>query len=86
MDKSATVRLRFFAAARAAVGHSEVVVPIDMASDIGAALISVSRASAQIEATLSKCSFLVNGVATNETEHALLGGDVVDVLPPFAGG
>lgn len=86
MDDVSTVRLRFFASARAAVGHSEIVVPLDMASDIGAALIAVSRANPHIEATLSKCSFLVNGVATTETSFSLSNGDVVDVLPPFAGG
>jgi molybdopterin synthase sulfur carrier subunit len=35
---------------------------------------------------IAKCSFLVNGVAESDPARALVDGDRVDVLPPFAGG
>ena len=35
---------------------------------------------------LSRCSFLLNEVSTRDLAMTLKPGDVVDVLPPFAGG
>ena len=35
---------------------------------------------------LTRCSFLLNEVAVRDLAAALKPGDVVDVLPPFAGG
>ena len=35
---------------------------------------------------IAKCTFLVNGIAEADLARVLADGDVVDVLPPFAGG
>jgi sulfur-carrier protein len=71
------VTLRFFAAARAEVGAA-----------------SLSREAGSIDSLLAefgspvldRCSFLVNGIATTDRVTPLGDGDVLDVLPPFAGG
>jgi molybdopterin synthase sulfur carrier subunit len=71
------VTVRFFAAARAEVGSAQV-----------------SREPASIDGLLApfdspvlrRSSFLVNGIATTDRATVLSGGDVLDVLPPFAGG
>jgi molybdopterin synthase sulfur carrier subunit len=71
------VTLRFFAAARAEVGTA-----------------SLSRSPGTIEGVLTgldspvlaRCTFLVNGIATTDRGAVLGDGDVLDVLPPFAGG
>jgi molybdopterin converting factor small subunit len=71
------IELRFFAAARAAVGASTRSVPAGSLSSV------VDAFDLPI---LAKCTFLVNGVAETDLSRALDDGDTVDVLPPFAGG
>jgi sulfur-carrier protein len=71
------VTLRFFAAARAAVGASTATVkagPLDVV---------IAALDAPV---LARCSFLVNGIAATDLSRKLVDGDLVDVLPPFAGG
>jgi len=76
--------LRFFAAARAAVGLDETTVTAD----------SLDDALRQVEATdvdrwtalQERCSYLVDGVTTRDRSTSLAGVGVVDVMPPFAGG
>ncbi len=71
------VTVRFFAAARAAVGDSVREVPPATLAGI----------LADFDApVLAKCSYLVNGVAESDGTRALVDGDTVDVMPPFAGG
>lgn len=91
--------VRFFAAAAAATGVEEQRV--DLAShaseqtftlaDLSELLVASFPASASghtppLADILTRCSFLVNEVSTRELTVALKTGDVVDVLPPFAGG
>lgn len=81
--------VRFFAAARAAVGADEVAV--DVAS---LPVASLDRALAGVEAAdperwsalVERCSFLVDGVSTRDRSTSLVGVGTVDVMPPFAGG
>jgi molybdopterin synthase sulfur carrier subunit len=69
--------MRFFAAARAAVGSSTASV------DAG----SLNSVLAGFDfPVIAKCSYLVNGVAETDRSRSLSDGDTVDVLPPFAGG
>jgi sulfur-carrier protein len=71
------VELRFFAAAREAVGAAELMVaPGTLASVLDGFESPV----------IARCSFLINGVAATDLSVALADGDRVDVLPPFAGG
>ncbi len=82
---TALVTVRLFAAARAAVGQSEVdVEPGSLATIIE----HLSDTYARFSAVAPRCSYLVNHLAVHEDlDHiAVHGGDIVDVLPPFAGG
>ncbi|NIJ04902.1 MoaD/ThiS family protein [Frigoribacterium faeni] len=84
--------LRFFAAARAAVGRDEQVVevPASESPTIGRLLTEVrpveGTSAADWRDVLLRCSFLVDGVTTRDREQVVADGDVVDVMPPFAGG
>ncbi|MFQ4148464.1 MoaD/ThiS family protein [Arthrobacter sp. LAPM80] len=93
------MNVRFFAAAAAATGVEEHRVdlatlagtdPFTLA-DLAAALVASYPASASshtppLADVLTRCSFLVNEVSTRDLASELNAGDVVDVLPPFAGG
>lgn len=82
-----TVRLRFFASARAAAGVGELSLALPAGSTIADALARVTAAPGQpLEQVLARCSFLVNALSTTDRATVLAGGDVVDVMPPFAGG
>lgn len=81
--------VRFFAAARAAVGVDEVAV--DPAALDAAVLGDVLRRvdavdPARWQALQERCSYLVDGVTTRDRSTSLDGVAVVDVMPPFAGG
>ncbi|WP_260852582.1 MoaD/ThiS family protein [Curtobacterium pusillum] len=76
--------IRFFAAARAAVGVDEVTVT---APDLGTALGGVDATDpSRWLALQERCSYLVDGVTTRDRSTSLEGVAVVDVMPPFAGG
>ncbi len=76
--------IRFFAAARAAVGVDEVTAA---APDLDAALRGVDATDpSRWRALQERCSYLVDGVTTRDRSTPLEGVSVVDVMPPFAGG
>jgi molybdopterin synthase sulfur carrier subunit len=83
---SATVLLRFFAGARAAMGTDELPVALTDATSIGGVLEALRSDDPQLQTVLGRCSFLLNGVATTDRNAKLSQGDELDVLPPFAGG
>lgn len=93
------MHIRFFAAAAAATGVEEQRV--DLATLAGTAPFTLADLSELLVASfptsasshtpplaeiLTRCSFLLNEVSTRDLSLALTPGDVVDVLPPFAGG
>lgn len=82
--------LRFFAAARAAVGVDEVhtdALGLEPAAALGEALSAVDAADpARWAALQERCSYLVDGVTTRDRSTPLADVAVVDVMPPFAGG
>ena len=76
--------IRFFAAARAAVGTDETTT---QAPTLAEALGSVAAVDAERWAALQeRCSYLVDGVTTRDRSTSLTGVGLVDVMPPFAGG
>jgi len=77
------VTVRLFAAARAAAGESELVVEGGTLQDV---LTQITAAKSALVSVLPQCSYLVNEVSCKNLDAAVLNGDVVDVLPPFAGG
>ncbi|HEY8702716.1 MAG TPA: MoaD/ThiS family protein [Arthrobacter sp.] len=88
------MNVRYFAAARAAAGVEEEhfdLPPGATVSELLQAVLEVERAepptgTPPLQRILSRSSFLLNEVAVRDRSVGLEPGDVVDVLPPFAGG
>jgi len=88
------LNVRYFAAARAAAGVDEERFELPAGSTVEsllAAVLGVQReeppaGTPPLERILARSSFLLNEVAIRDRATVLADGDVVDVLPPFAGG
>jgi molybdopterin synthase sulfur carrier subunit len=88
------LNVRYFAAARAAAGLEEEsfdLAPGATVADLLGAVLSVQRpeppaGTPPLTRILSRSSFLLNEVAVRDHSVVLKADDVVDVLPPFAGG
>jgi molybdopterin converting factor small subunit len=86
--------VRYFAAARAAAGVDEERYELsagDTLATLLEAILAVERpgppaGTPPLPRILSRSSFLLNEVAVRDRSAALKPDDVVDVLPPFAGG
>lgn len=86
--------IRYFAAARAATGmdeesllHSSPMTLADLFDQLTALHpVSASDHTPALAELLGRCSFLRNEVAVRGSSTELNPDDVVDVLPPFAGG
>ena len=84
----AAVTMRYWAAAKDAAGVAEQQVTADT---LAAALAAASAAGGggRLRAVLARCSFLIDGnpVGLRSAETVQLAeGNVIEVLPPFAGG
>ena len=75
-------RVRFFAAAEEAVGSDALSRP---ESTLGALREALSSEYPGLAAILPRCAVLVNGARVDD-ETPLADSELVDVLPPFAGG
>jgi sulfur-carrier protein len=88
------LNVRYFAAARAAAGLEEEsfdLAPGATVADLLETVLSVQRpeppaGTPPLPRILSRSSFLLNEVAVRDRAVVLEADDVVDVLPPFAGG
>jgi sulfur-carrier protein len=86
-----TVTLRYWAAAKEAAGVAEQSVTADTlatALTVAPAALASARAP-NLEAVLARSSFLIDGspVGQRAAESVQLAeGNVIEVLPPFAGG
>lgn len=89
-----TVLVRYFAAARAAAGIDEERHELgDGATlqELLTAVLAVERpeppaGTPPLSRIIARSSFLRNEVAVRDRSATLSSSDVVDVLPPFAGG
>jgi molybdopterin synthase sulfur carrier subunit len=89
-----TVLVRYFAAAAAAAGSTEEhyrLAPGATLVDLLSEIVAVNRprppaGTPELDRILSRSSFLRNEVAVRDRSIALDPHDVLDVLPPFAGG
>ena len=88
------MNVRYFAAARAAAGLEEETFDLAPGATV-ADLLDAGRSMERPEPPagtpplprlLSRSSFLLNEVAVRDHSVVLKADDVVDVLPPFAGG
>ncbi|WP_159621229.1 MoaD/ThiS family protein [Ruania rhizosphaerae] len=75
--------VRYFAAAAEAAGRHGESLAANTIGELRALM--VERHGEPLERVLTRCSLLVDGVVA-ENDTALEETDVVDVLPPFAGG
>jgi molybdopterin synthase sulfur carrier subunit len=88
------LNVRYIAAARAAAGVEEERFELPAGSsveDLLAAVLEVERpeppaGTPPLARLLSRSSFLLNEVAVRDRSVVVSQDDVVDVLPPFAGG
>ena len=79
-----TVKVRYFAGAKAAAGAAEEQVA---ASDVaGLKAILGERHGFELERVLKSSTLLVDGRNVRDEGAILADGAVVEVLPPFAGG
>ena len=88
------MNVRYFAAARAAAGVEEEKFDLPEGASVAElleAVLSVERpeppaGTPPLARILSRSSFLLNEVAVRDQSTVVGPDDVVDVLPPFAGG
>ncbi|MBX7442586.1 MULTISPECIES: MoaD/ThiS family protein [unclassified Arthrobacter] len=88
------MQVRYFAAARAAAGFEEEKFDLPegaTVADLLQAVLAVERpeppaGTPPLARILARSSFLLNEVAVRDHATVLGADDVVDVLPPFAGG
>ncbi len=84
----AIVTVRYWAAAKDAAGVSEQRVTADTLAAVLAA-VTASDDRAWLRAVIARSSFLVDGASVGRRAAdtvELRDGDVIEVLPPFAGG
>lgn len=77
-------QVRYFAAAAEAAGTSSESVGARTVGDLRAKLIAAH--GPDLERVLSRCALLVDGRREDDPQAPIADADVVDVLPPFAGG
>lgn len=81
------VTVRYFAAAKAAAGTDEELVPSPSPATLGALLHELEgRHGPALKRVLPQCSFLVDEASARPPDAAIGNGSVVDIMPPFAGG
>jgi molybdopterin converting factor small subunit len=93
---SVAVTVRYFGAARAAAGVTEETMPApaareaedkpDLTTSVGAVMAAVGERHPDLIRVLPRCSFLLDEIAVHGPATRVQSGQVVDVLPPFAGG
>lgn len=77
-------QVRYFAAAAEAAGTSSESITARTVGELRARLIAAH--GPDLERVLTRCALLVDGRRVDDPEASIAEADVVDVLPPFAGG
>ena len=91
------VTVRYFAAVRAAAGVTEETLPVapvasagekgDLFTTVGAVVAAITdRHGPALARVLPRCSYLLDEIAVHGLTTPVQDGQVLDVLPPFAGG
>ncbi|ADG77458.1 ThiamineS protein OS=Tsukamurella paurometabola (strain ATCC 8368 / DSM / CCUG 35730 / CIP 100753/ JCM 10117 / KCTC 9821 / NBRC 16120 / NCIMB 702349 /NCTC 13040) OX=521096 GN=Tpau_0822 PE=4 SV=1 [Tsukamurella paurometabola] len=79
------MRIRYFAAARAAAGVDEEVVDVPAGASVSDIARLLGERHPDLVTVLRRCSYLLDEVAVRDV-NAQANGVMIDVLPPFAGG
>lgn len=82
-DSESIVRVRLFAAARDAVGSSEIISNSASAESI---LAAIAENNLQASIVFARCSILIDGELLHDRSTFISDGSEMEVLPPFAGG
>jgi sulfur-carrier protein len=80
------VTVRYFAAARAAVGAESEELSVRCGTTVDGLVERLGSGNPELARVLTRCSFLCEGVAVRDRAQPLQPGSTIDVLPPFAGG
>lgn len=86
VDGTRAVTVRYFAAAAAGAGREEEVLALPPGATVADVTGAVLDAHPGLERLLALCSVLAGGRLLRDPAEPLGDADVVDVLPPFAGG
>jgi molybdopterin synthase sulfur carrier subunit len=85
-DAAVKVTVRYFAAARAAVGFDDEIVGLAPGATVEHLVHHLGERNPALGKVLSRCSYLCDGIAVRDLGLTLGDAQTVDVLPPFAGG
>ncbi|TQR82553.1 MoaD/ThiS family protein [Mycobacterium hodleri] len=80
------VKVRYFAAARAAAGVDAETVSLAPGATVADLVGDLRTRGASLSKVLDRCSFLCDEIAVRDVDKPLRTNQTVDVLPPFAGG
>jgi len=81
------IRVRFFAQAREAVGHRELLRPVPVArSTLGELLRALGAEYPRLPRVLAQCRVAINGTYVDDRATELTNGDEIAIHPPFSGG
>ncbi|MCI4674618.1 MoaD/ThiS family protein [Candidatus Mycolicibacterium alkanivorans] len=84
--KPVEVTVRFFAAARAAAGAESDLLTLAPGATVADLIGELCCRGDELARVIQRCSYLCDGVAVRNRAICLQSGQIVDVLPPFAGG
>jgi sulfur-carrier protein len=80
------VTVRYFAAARAAAGAEVETIHLPSGTTVAGLVDQLGARDAELAKVLKRCSFLCDGFAVRDAGVTLEAEQIIDVLPPFAGG
>jgi molybdopterin converting factor small subunit len=80
------ITVRYFAAIRAAADSDAEQLALHSGTSVEELVEILARRSLEMAHVLLRCSFLCDGMAVRDRSQLLQAGNIIDVLPPFAGG
>ena len=80
------VTVRYFGAARGAAAAESETVTVHAETSLAELAHQLGERNGRLAAVLARCSYLCDGVAVRDTAAPVQTGEIIDVLPPFAGG
>ena len=84
---TATVTIRYFAAARATAGVETEPLELPTGATVEDTITAIrERHGADLARVLARCSFLLDEIAVRDRTVVVPAGATLDVIPPFAGG
>ena len=70
----------------AAAGAEAEVLCVAPGTTVAALVDTLAARGSELARVLRRCSFLCDGIAVRDDAAVLTNGQIIDVLPPFAGG